>query len=281
MIDQTNRLARDLGLLALRATVGGLLAGHGAQKLFGSFGGHGVEGTAGWLETLGLRPGKPWALLAGASELGGGTLTALGLLHPLGPIGTVGPMVMAWNKAHAGKPIWVTSGGAELPLLNLAAAAALTLTGPGRISLDQLLGLRVPRALVALSAAGVAAGIAAGVMARPQAEPEAEGAAGAGSLTGAAGTDSSDDLHPSATALGVGADPLTGAPAEDEGRRFTESGMATYGGIGMTMDPDLPELAKEVGADPPGGFGPDWRPTDQNPRREGDDHGQEDPRPRR
>src|SRR5687767_13895981 len=61
----------DLGLLGLRLTAGGLLAGHGAQKLFGKFGGYGLEGTAGWLESIGLRPGKPWATLAGASEFGG------------------------------------------------------------------------------------------------------------------------------------------------------------------------------------------------------------------
>jgi len=57
--------AADLGLLALRLTTGGLMAGHGAQKLFGSFGGHGLSGTAGFLESLGLKPGKQWAALAG------------------------------------------------------------------------------------------------------------------------------------------------------------------------------------------------------------------------
>src|SRR5688572_23388419 len=80
----------DLGLLALRLTAGGLLAGHGAQKLFGAFGGHGLEGTAGWLESIGLRPGKPWATLAGLSEFGGGALTALGLGGPLGPVALQG-----------------------------------------------------------------------------------------------------------------------------------------------------------------------------------------------
>ncbi len=140
---------RDIGLLILRLTMGGLLAGHGSQKLFGWFSGPGLKGTAGWLESLGLKPGTPWATVAAASEFGGGTLTALGLLHPLGPIGTMGGMVMATAKAHWGKPIWVTQGGAELPILNLAIALTLTLTGPGRFSLDQVLGIRVPRVLVA------------------------------------------------------------------------------------------------------------------------------------
>src|SRR5260370_13132349 len=139
---------RDIGLLILRLTMGGLLAGHGSQKLFGWFSGPGLKGTAGWLESLGLKPGTPWATVAAASEFGGGTLTALGLLHPLGPIGTMGGMIMATAKAHWGKPIWVTQGGAELPTLNLSIALALTLTGPGRFSLDHVLGIRLPRVLV-------------------------------------------------------------------------------------------------------------------------------------
>lgn len=139
---------RDIGLLILRLTMGGLLAGHGSQKLFGWFSGPGLKGTAGWLESLGLNPGTPWATVASASEFGGGMLTALGLLYPLGPMGTMGGMVMATAKAHWGKPIWVTQGGAELPVTNLAIALALTFAGPGRFSLDQVLGIRLPRALV-------------------------------------------------------------------------------------------------------------------------------------
>src|SRR4051812_2093695 len=98
--------AADVGLLGLRITLGGLLAGHGAQKLFGLFGGFGLAGVAGWLESLGMKPGRFWALLAGGSEFGSGLLIAAGFLNPLGPIGLFGPMVIAWNKAHAGKPIW-------------------------------------------------------------------------------------------------------------------------------------------------------------------------------
>ena len=149
-----------LGLLFLRLIFGGLLAGHGAQKLYGKFGGHGPEGTGQFMEKLGLRPGRDWALVAGASELGGGALTALGLLSPLGPITTMAPMVVAWRKAHWGKPIWVTSGGAELPLTNLAIAGALTLTGPGAVSVDRILGTKAPWWLVALGIAGTAAGVA-------------------------------------------------------------------------------------------------------------------------
>src|SRR5919205_1146500 len=71
----------------VRIAQGSLMAGHGAQKLFGSFGGPGLEGTSGLMEMLGMRPGRPWAYLAGLSEFGGGVLTALGLFNPLGPLG--------------------------------------------------------------------------------------------------------------------------------------------------------------------------------------------------
>src|SRR5690242_10531463 len=112
----SHKTTTDLGLLTLRLTAGGLMAGHGAQKLFGSFGGHGLAGTAGFLGSLGLKPGKPWAVIAGASEFGSGLLTALGLFSPIGPIAMCAPMIMASATVHAGKPIWTTSGGAELPL---------------------------------------------------------------------------------------------------------------------------------------------------------------------
>ena len=90
----------DLGLLILRLIVGLLLAGHGAQKLFGWFGGNGLSGTAGWLESLGLRPAPFWALIAGLSEVGGGILLALGLLTPLGSLGIMASMLMATIKVH-------------------------------------------------------------------------------------------------------------------------------------------------------------------------------------
>ena len=120
------------------------MAGHGAQKLFGSFGGPGIEGTSGFMEMLGMRPGRPWAYLAGLSEFGGGVLTALGLLNPLGPLGIIGSMAMATRKAHWGKPIWVTEGGAELPVLNIAVSTALMIREPDRYSLDRVLGIRLP-----------------------------------------------------------------------------------------------------------------------------------------
>ena len=130
--------------MLVRVVQGSLMAGHGAQKLFGSFGGPGLEGTSGFMEMLGMRPGRPWAYLAGLSELGGGVLTALGLFRPLGPLGVIGSMSMATRKAHWGKPIWVTEGGAELPLLNIAISTALMIREPDAYSLDRLLGIRLP-----------------------------------------------------------------------------------------------------------------------------------------
>ncbi len=166
-------MMRDLGLLILRLTVGGLLSGHGSQKSFGWFGGFGLQGTAGWLESLGMKPGTPWAIGASASEFGGGVLTALGFLYPLGPISTMAAMSMAIAKAHWGKPIWVSEGGAELPVTNIATALALALTGPGRFSLDYVLGIRVPRVVVALFSMAEAGLVIVGIMSRPTPPPAA------------------------------------------------------------------------------------------------------------
>jgi putative oxidoreductase len=163
---------RDMGLLVLRLITGGLIAGHGAQKLFGWFGGSGLKGTAAIFESIGLKPGTTWATAASASEFGGGVLTALGFLHPLGPMGTMGVMVMATAKAHWGKPIWATKGGAELPLTNIATAFALTLTGPGRLSLDRLFGFRLPRALVIAAALVEGVLLAIGITSHPTPPPE-------------------------------------------------------------------------------------------------------------
>ena len=168
---------KDFALLVLRLAFGGLMAGHGAQKLFGWFGGGGLKGTGGWLESMGLKPGERWAVLAGLSEFGGGLLTLLGALNPLGPLGTIGAMGMATAKAHWGKPIWVTSGGAELPVLNMAVALSLGVAGPGKISVDHALGIRLPRRLIlvpglALAAASVAYGVISSNQAQSQAEAQ-------------------------------------------------------------------------------------------------------------
>jgi putative oxidoreductase len=170
----TSRTGTDLGLLLLRLVVGGLLCGHGSQKLFGWFGGPGPHGTTEMLRSLRLRPPQPWATVAGIGELGSGLFTALGFLSPLGPVMVFGPMGMATLTAHAGKPIWVTEGGPELPVVNMSVAAALILAGPGRFSLDHALGIALPRWIALPALAGVGTGIALGLASRaPQPVAEA------------------------------------------------------------------------------------------------------------
>ena len=174
----------NLALLVLRGTFGLLLMGHGSQKLFGVFRGNGFTKTVAWLESIGLRPGHPWAALASTSEGLGGLLTVLGLLDPIGPIITMGAMGMAAIRVHGGKPIWVSEGGAEFPITNLAIATALALTGPGDLSLDRAFTIRLPGwvgpAAFALTAAGLALGLQRSA---PLAAPAAEQATPAASAT--------------------------------------------------------------------------------------------------
>ena len=133
----------DLALLILRLTVGLLVAGHGAQKLFGWFGGFGLKGTAGWLHSQGFRPAGIWTALAVLTEVGEGVLFALGLWSPLGALGVAASMLTA-IKLHWPK-VWVTQGGFEYALVNLAVAAAVGFVGPGRFSLDGMYGTALPQ----------------------------------------------------------------------------------------------------------------------------------------
>jgi putative oxidoreductase len=126
---------RDLVLLGTRLVVGSYLAVHGAQKLFGAFGGGGLDKTAAGFERMGLTPGRPMATLAGATELGGGVLTMAGVADPAGPLAIIGAMTVASTTHRANGPM-AANRGFELPLTNLAAAAALAITGPGRIRLS-------------------------------------------------------------------------------------------------------------------------------------------------
>jgi putative oxidoreductase len=148
----------NLGRAMFRGVVGPLMFGHGTQKLFGWFGGYGPEGTGGYFESLGLRPGKRHALGAGASEALGGLLLTLGLLTPLGSSMITGTMVTAIRKVHASKGPWVTEGGFEYNAVLIAGAFALADSGPGALSLDARLFPRM-RGLgwaIAQLAAGVA-----------------------------------------------------------------------------------------------------------------------------
>ena len=133
-----------LGLLILRLVIGLTLASHGAQKLFGWWGGPGLGGWTQIVERLRIRPARPWALIAALSEFGGGLLLALGFLSPFGSIAIAGAMLVAIATVHLSKGFWNGKGGYEFNLAILAAVAALALTGPGALSLDSALNIHLP-----------------------------------------------------------------------------------------------------------------------------------------
>jgi putative oxidoreductase len=172
-----------LGAAAIRGVVGPLFIGHGTQKLFGWFGGHGIEGTGGYFESLGLKPGKRHATAAGISETLGGVLLTLGFLTPVATTLVSGTMVTAIRKAHAQNGPWVTNGGYEYNLVLLASMLALAESGPGEPSLDSVLlpELRGTRWALLQLAAAVAGSLLADVPPVNESGSNAdEGAAGAG-----------------------------------------------------------------------------------------------------
>jgi putative oxidoreductase len=138
----------DAGLLLARMVLGLLMAAHGAQKLLGWFGGHGLAGTGGFFESLGFRPGKLFAAAAGGTELVGGLLLAAGLLGPLGPAMIIAVMIVAIATVHWPHGLFNQNNGIELPLLYAATAAAIALIGYGAYSLDALLQLSWPAEVV-------------------------------------------------------------------------------------------------------------------------------------
>ena len=130
-----------IGLLILRLVVGLTLAAHGAQKLFGWFGGYGLNGTGGLLEQLGFVPGRRNALFAGLAELGGGLLLALGLATPVAAALIVAVMTVAAVSAHLKQGFFNHNQGYEYTLILAIAAVSLAFTGPGPLSLDARLGV--------------------------------------------------------------------------------------------------------------------------------------------
>jgi putative oxidoreductase len=126
----------NLAMLVLRVVVGALFVGHGSQKLFGWFGGHGVQGTGAYFESQGMRPGKLMAILAGLSEAVGGLLFALGLVTPLGAALLTAVMFMAIWTVHRSNGLWITNGGFEYNVVLAAIAFAVTAAGPATWSLD-------------------------------------------------------------------------------------------------------------------------------------------------
>jgi putative oxidoreductase len=158
-----------------RVTIGLLFVGHGSQKLFGWFGGGGPEGTGKFFESIGLRPGRRYALTAGTAEAAGGALFAVGAATPLAAAAISATMITAIKTVHWEKGVWSAGGGYEYNLVLLAAVFGLTENGPGPSSVDGVLGKKrwgTAWALAALAAG--AAGSAAALAAKE--EPSAEGA---------------------------------------------------------------------------------------------------------
>jgi putative oxidoreductase len=151
----------ELALLGLRLVVGLTFVAHGAQKLFGSFGGPGITGTAGFLEQLGLRPAKLKAWLSGGAEFFGGLLIALGLLTPFAAAALIASMTAATLTVHARNGFFNTAGGFEYNLVLAASVFALAGVGAGTWSLDHALGIDAMGTGWALAALG--AGILGGI----------------------------------------------------------------------------------------------------------------------
>jgi putative oxidoreductase len=137
----TDAATLGTGLLLGRLILGVLMVGHGAQKLFGWFGGYGIAGTAGFFEQLGFRPGRLFVITAALGEVSSGILIALGLFGPVGPALLLSVMIVAAISVHWKNGVFATANGIEVPLLYAAGAVALAFTGYGLFSLDAVLGL--------------------------------------------------------------------------------------------------------------------------------------------
>ena len=167
-----------LGRLLLRVTVGALFVGHGTQKLFGWFGGHGLDATANMFDSIGMRPGNRNAIAAGVAEAGGGAALAAGFATPLAAATLTSVMLTAINRVHLKNGPWITNGGYEYNLVLVAAVLALADSGRGELSLDHALGQERtgPGWTVLALALGVAGAVGAHIAAEstpaPPAPPE-------------------------------------------------------------------------------------------------------------
>ncbi|MGA2454764.1 MAG: DoxX family protein [Solirubrobacteraceae bacterium] len=169
-----------IGRLLLRLSVGGFFIGHGTQKLFGWFDGHGLEATAKSFEQLGLRPGKANAIAAGAAEAGGGALLAAGLATPLAASVLTATMLTAIETVHGKNGPWLNKGGYEYNVVLIAAALLLVEAGPGGLSLDAVRGRERSGSRWALAAlltgalGALVAHVAAAAAPLPPAEADAD-----------------------------------------------------------------------------------------------------------
>jgi putative oxidoreductase len=154
----------EIGLFIIHATVGALVAAHGAQKLFGWFSGHGRAGTAAAMESLGLRPGSTMAAGAGVAEIVGGLMFAAGFLTPVAAALVAAVMLVAARTAHAGKGPWISDGGWEHVLVLAVVAVGLAFNGAGAWSVDAAIGWDVSGFWWGFAAAAMALVGAAGAL---------------------------------------------------------------------------------------------------------------------
>ena len=167
-----------IGLLLIRLVVGLILAAHGSQKLFGWFGGWGIEGTGKAFAQMGFVPGRRSAILAGLAETGAGLLLVLGAASPLAAAIAGSVMLVAIVSAHLKQGFFTSNGGYEFPLLLGLAALSLAFTGPGRVSVHALLGLGTAgwvwgaaAVVAAIGAGGVQLASRRPIAAQPHAQP--------------------------------------------------------------------------------------------------------------
>jgi putative oxidoreductase len=152
-----------IGLLVARLVLGLLMAAHGAQKLFGWFGGYGLNATGEFMVQLGFPSGRFFASTAALTEVVSGLLVALGLFGPVGPALMLSVMIVAAISVHWQNGVFAMQNGIEVPLLYATGALAIALTGPGPFSLDALLGIAsvwTPRITALVLAVGVGGGVA-------------------------------------------------------------------------------------------------------------------------
>src|SRR5262245_24619000 len=169
----------NVGLLILRLVLGLTLAAHGAQKLFGWFGGYGLAGTGQFLEQLGFRPGRVQAARAGIAELLGGLFLAVGFLTPAASAAVLAVMLVAAVSVHLKSGFFAQTGGYEYTLVLAGAAIALAFAGPGALSPDHALGISwsgVTAGVLALGA-GVVGGAVPLLSRQPVPAPAAKNAA--------------------------------------------------------------------------------------------------------
>ncbi|HMA53959.1 MAG TPA: DoxX family protein [Acidobacteriota bacterium] len=155
------------GLLILRVALGGIFFAHGAQKLFGWFGGRGLSGHAGFLGSLGLRPARLLAVVSGLGEFLGGSGVLFGFLMPLPSAAIIGAMAVAIIKVHWPKGFWNHDGGIEYPLVLAILAFVIGLAGPGRLSLDRAFGVRLPEPSTFIVVLALTAVVVAWAVTRP------------------------------------------------------------------------------------------------------------------